>query len=93
MKRPWLYYISPITILAGLSFILLIVGFVELVETEIYFFVFFSALVFGGATLVLTAIGYAVRFATNGKVLYIWIIEAAILAIPVIGYLMCRQGY
>jgi len=93
MKKHWLYYISPATILAAVSFILLIVGFVELQETEIYFFVFFSAFVSGAITLILTAIAYAARFAAKGKILYIWLIEAAVIAIPVIGYLMDRQGY
>jgi len=92
MKKNWLYYISPASILAAISFILLIAAFVELKE-ERYFFIFFSALVFGVAILILTAIAYAVRFATNGKILYIWLIEAAIIAIPVIGFLMYRQGY
>lgn len=93
MKRPWLYYISPITILAAVAFILLIVGFAELHETEIYFFVFFSFLVFGVITLILVAIAYIVRFVTKDKILHIWLIEAVIVAIPVIGYLMYRQGY
>jgi len=87
MKRPWLYYITPSTIAAVLCFVLIIEGFVESKDFDDagnYFFV----IVFVAIILILIAIGFAVRSATRDNVLYIWIIEAVILAIPVVGFLL-----
>jgi len=87
MKRPWLYYITPSTIAAVLCFVLIIDGLIEsedFGDAGNYFFV----IVFVVIILILIAMGLAVRSATKDNVLYTWIIEAVIIAIPVVGFLI-----
>jgi hypothetical protein len=87
MKRPWLYYISPATIAAAICFVLIITGLIETEDFDDagnYFFV----IVFVVIILILIAMGFAVRSATKDNVLYIWINEAVILAIPVVVFLI-----
>lgn len=87
MKRRWLYYISPATIAAAICFVLIITGLIETEDFDDagnYFFVF----VFVVIILILIALGYIARFATNGNMLYVWIIEAVMVAVPVIGFLL-----
>jgi len=74
MKRPWLYYISPFVLLVLGSLILIGYGLVldhNMIVLIIYF------------TIVLLLLGtdYFIKWVTNGKVLYIWIIEAILITL------------
>lgn len=88
MKRPWLYYISPIILLTLLAVIFLVLGIAdmnkheshEIIEVSVYAFVI----------LLLLGFDYFIKWITNGRVFYIWLIEAVIIGL--LYYLLINSG-
>jgi len=79
MKRPWLYYISPFTLLALFSVVFLVMALAEINKHESYSIV--EVFVYAIAILLLIVFDIVIKQTTNGKILYIWIIEAVIVAL------------
>ena len=80
MKRPWLYYISPCTILAILCLVPIIFSLTMENPDGLQYVML---LMFVPSILVLLVIDYVIKSATNGRVLYIWIIEPIFIALTV----------
>lgn len=76
MKRPWLYYFSPFMLAAVASLIPIGQGLAEINKHESYGVIEFF--VFVGVLLLCLGVDYFIKTLTNGKILYIWIIEASI---------------
>lgn len=83
MKKPWLYYITPLIFVSVFAFILAIIGLADIDEGEgwsiIGLFLFFPV------AFILLTIDWLVKKITKDKLLYIWIIEIILLGIG----LMC----
>jgi len=77
MKRPWLYYISPLALLALASAIFLAIGLAEMNRHKSNSII--EIFVFAIAILLLLGVDYFIKTLTKGKILFIWIIEAAII--------------
>lgn len=80
MKKRWLYYVSPCTILAAVVLIMILEGSIEaLIKNGFEGFggiVMIALFVIFMVSLVSAAI---VRKATNDKILYTWVIEGVVI--------------
>jgi hypothetical protein len=72
MKRPWLYYITPFTV-AGVA------ALIPLAAALSYGIV--AVFIFALGILLLLGVDYFIKTLTNARILYIWIIEAILLAL------------
>jgi hypothetical protein len=77
MKRPWLYYFSPFILAAIASLIPLGQGLAEINKHESFGVI--EVFIFGVGLLLLFGVDYIIKSSTNGRILYIWIIEAIII--------------
>lgn len=74
MKRPWLYYISPFVLLVLSS--LFLIGYGLILDNNMIALVIFLFI-----ALLILGTDYFIKWITNGRLLYIWIIEAILIAL------------
>ena len=79
MKRPWLYYFSPFMLAAIASLIPIVLGLTEINKHESYGVI--VVFVFVAVLLLLLGVDYFIKTLTNGRILYVWIIEGLLLTI------------
>jgi hypothetical protein len=81
MKRHWLYYFSPFILVAIASLIPIGKGLAEMNKHESFGVI--DVFMNGAALLLLLGVDRLIKNLTNGKILYIWIIEASIVLLLV----------
>ena len=79
MKKHWLYYITPFILAAVICLIGIIEGLTISMGPHGYNIIL--AIVSAVALILLLGVDYFIKFLTNGKTLYVWIIEGLLLAI------------
>jgi hypothetical protein len=79
MKTRWLYYFSPFMLAAIVYLIQLIPAFAEINKHESYGVV--EVIVYIVLLLLLLGFDYLIKTVTNRKILYVWIIEAVLIAL------------
>lgn len=80
MKKRWLYYISPCTILAAIVLIMILVGIIEaLIKNRFEGLGGIVMIALFVILLVSLATAAIVRKAINEKILYTWVIEGGVI--------------
>lgn len=82
MNKHWLYYISPCILASVICVIAIIAGFAGMQSSGGWSFI--AVIIFGPALGLLLVTDFAVKVLTKGNLLYIWIIEAIVVAITFI---------
>ena len=78
MKKPWLYYITPFILAAVFCLLGIVAGLTwSGPQDDNLLLVIVSAV----AILLLLGVDYFIKTFTNGKILYVWVIEGLLLAI------------
>ena len=73
MKRPWLYYISPLVLVVVVSLFPIVMGLAA--DFNLMVLIIFIPIV------LLLGVDYFIKWVTHGKILYIWIIEAILVVL------------
>jgi uncharacterized membrane protein YtjA (UPF0391 family) len=82
MKKHWLYYFSPCIIGIVISLIAVVAGFAGMDSSGGWSYVL--VILFLPALIILVVADVLIKLLTKGKVLYIWILEAVVVAILII---------